>query len=236
MGFSYKFKTLRKGNSYDLRTQSKMSMHGNENTGEVETGMIEGSEENGIRFSSELVNERIKASLEPPHAQISARTEMMDRLIQSNSAKESTTASFRGFGHQYESPYSEGPRSSKFPAVAPLTTAGYSADNVLFVKWIEHRVRNSFTRASIKDFQQRLEVGDKSVKTKSYLIQHLSNRLNCSSAFLSVTKDTIQYARKQIVCFNCLSLSIMKSYCPWKTLLHQTQRRQSPSNPFTHFW
>ena len=90
-------------------------MHGDGNTGEAEMGMIEDSEENNIRVSPELVDERIKASLEPLHAQISALTEMMDRLIQSNSTKESTTASTRGFGYQYESPYSEGPGSSKFP-------------------------------------------------------------------------------------------------------------------------
>ena len=129
MSFFYKFRTLRSGNSYDLRTQPKISTHGDENTGEAETGIIEGSEENSIRFSPELVEERIKASLELLHAQISALTEMMDRLIQSNSTKESTTASSRGFVHQYESPYSEGPGSSKFSTVAPLTTAGYSPDN-----------------------------------------------------------------------------------------------------------
>ena len=78
MSFSCTFKTLRNGNSYDLRTQRKMSMHGDKNTGEAETGIIEGSEENSIKFSPELVHERIKASLEPLHAQISALTEMMD--------------------------------------------------------------------------------------------------------------------------------------------------------------
>ena len=65
-----------------------MSAHVQKATGEVETGIIEGNAENNIRFSPDLVNERIKASLEPLHAQISALTEMMDRLIQSISAKE----------------------------------------------------------------------------------------------------------------------------------------------------
>ena len=106
-----------------------MSTHGDENTGEAETGMIEGREENSIRFSPELVDETIKASLEPLHAQISTLTKMMDRIIQSNLTTESTTASSRGPGLQYESPYSEGPGSSKFPTVAPLTTAGYSRDS-----------------------------------------------------------------------------------------------------------
>ena len=137
MRFSYKFKTLRSGNSYDLRTQPKMSTHGDEITGEAEIGTIEGSEENSIRFFPELVDERIKASLEPLHAQISALTEMMDRFIQSNSPKESTTASSRGFGHQYESPYSEGPGSSKFPTLAPLITAGYSPDTCILLVFVK---------------------------------------------------------------------------------------------------
>ena len=128
MSFSCNLKTLRSGNSYDLRAQPGMTAHGDENAGEVETGIFEGSEENSIKFSPELVDERIKASLEPLHAQISALTEMMDRLIQSNSTAESTTASSRGPRHQCESPYSERPGSFKFPTVAPLATAEYSPD------------------------------------------------------------------------------------------------------------
>ena len=129
MSFSSDFKTLRSGNSYDLRTQPKMPTHGDENTGEAGPGIIEGIEESNIRFSPELVDERIKSSLERLHAQISALTEMMDRWIQSNSTTESTTVSTRGLGLQHELPYSEGPGSSKFPTVAPLTTAGYPPDN-----------------------------------------------------------------------------------------------------------
>ena len=68
MSLCNKFKTLRSGNSYELRSQPKMSTHGDENTGEADTGMIEGSEEKNIRFSPELVDERTKASLEPLHA------------------------------------------------------------------------------------------------------------------------------------------------------------------------
>ena len=81
-----------------------------------------------MRFSPELVDEKIKASLELLHAQITALTEMMDRLIQSNLAKEATTASSRGIRHQYELPYSEVPGSSRFPTVAPVITEGYSPD------------------------------------------------------------------------------------------------------------
>ena len=127
MIFSYKFKTLKSGNSYNLGTQPEMSAHKGETT-EVKTRIIECSEKNSMTFSPELVDERIKASLELLHAQITALTEMMDHLIQSYSAKETTTASSRGSRHQYESPNSGTSGSSRFPTVAPLTTTGYSPD------------------------------------------------------------------------------------------------------------
>ena len=57
-----------------------------------------------MRFSPSLIDERIKASLEPLHAQISALMEMMDPLIQSNLAKGPTTANSRETRHQHESP------------------------------------------------------------------------------------------------------------------------------------
>ena len=107
-------------------------MHGDENTAEAETGIIECSKENSIRLSPVLLDERIKADLEPLHAQMSALTEMTDRVIQSNSTTESTKASSRGPSHQHESPYSEGPGSSKFPTVAPSTTAVDSSDIPFF--------------------------------------------------------------------------------------------------------
>ena len=105
MSFSDKFKTLGSGHLYDFRTQPRMSARGDENTRVAEMEIIEGSDENGMRFSAELVNEKIKVSLEPLHAQITALTEIMDRLIQSNLAKETTTASSRGISHRNESPY-----------------------------------------------------------------------------------------------------------------------------------
>ena len=95
-------------------------------------GIVEGNEESNIGLSPELLDERIKASLEPLHAQISALTEMINRIFQSKLTTESTTANTRGLGLQHESPYSEGPGSSKFPTVAPLTTAGYSPDKSSF--------------------------------------------------------------------------------------------------------
>ena len=110
--------------------QIEMSAHEEEVTGEVERDTTEGNEENSVRFSRELVDERIKANLEPLHAQIAALTELMDRLIRSNSAREPTTVSTRETRYQYVLPYSRAPGSSRFPTVAPLTTTGYSPDTM----------------------------------------------------------------------------------------------------------
>ena len=87
-----------------------------------------------MKFSPELVDGRIKASPEPLHAQITALAEMMDRLIQSNSAKETTTVNSRGISRRYESPYSEVPGFFGFLMLAPLTTTGYSPDKLSLIK------------------------------------------------------------------------------------------------------
>ena len=129
MSDSYKFKTLRSRNSYDSRARIEVSAHEEEVTGEMEADATEGNEESSIRFSPDLVDERIKTSLELLRAQVSALTEMMDCLILSNSARETTTASSRGTRQRYESPFSGVPVSSSFPTVAPLTTTGYSLDS-----------------------------------------------------------------------------------------------------------
>ena len=70
-----------------------MSAHEKGVTGEVETGVSGRNEDNSVRFSPDLLDEKIMASLNPLHVQISAFREMMDRLIQVNSARELTTAS-----------------------------------------------------------------------------------------------------------------------------------------------
>ena len=73
--------------------------------------------------------EMIKANLEPMHAQISALTEMMVRLIQDSSAREFTTASIRKPRPKSQSFFAEAQGTSRFPPVALLTTTGYSHDS-----------------------------------------------------------------------------------------------------------
>ena len=97
-----------------------MSAHKEEVTGEVEVDATECKEQNSVKFSPDLVDERIKASLEPLHAQISPLPEMMDRLIQNNSARETTTVSTREIRYQYETLFNGAPGDSRFPTVHHL--------------------------------------------------------------------------------------------------------------------
>ena len=58
---------------------------------EAEIDASEQNDQTDTRFSPDMIEERIKANLEPLHAQVSASTELMDKLIQGNSARELTT-------------------------------------------------------------------------------------------------------------------------------------------------
>ena len=117
------------------RATIKISTHGRSNRRSGTTS----NEESSVRCSPDLVDERIKGSLKPLHAQISAPIEMTDRFIQSNSARETITASTRATRYQYESPFNGAPVASRFPTVAPLTTPAYSPDKVTGVTRASHQ-------------------------------------------------------------------------------------------------
>ena len=78
-----------------------------------------------------MIEKRIKENFESLYAQIFALTEMMDRLIPGNSAREFTTASTRELRLQSESFFAEPAGASRFQPIAPLTAAGYSPDTGL---------------------------------------------------------------------------------------------------------
>ena len=95
------------------------------------TDTKEQNDEGSARLSPDIIEERIKANLEPLHTQIFALTEMMDRFFQGNSAREFTTASTHEARPRPESPFAEAPRTSRFPPVVPFTAAGHSLCIVL---------------------------------------------------------------------------------------------------------
>ena len=123
MSFSYKSETLRSGNTYDSRALIEMSAHEEDVTEGTELNTNDENEENSVRFSPEMVDERIKENLETLHAQVFALTEMIDRLIQGDSVKEFITASTRELRNQPELPLAGTPGTFRFPTMAPLFTA-----------------------------------------------------------------------------------------------------------------
>ena len=132
MSFSHTYKTLRSGNTYKSHAHPEMYTHEEDTT--VEAGLYaneQNNQTNGI-FSPDMIEEKIKANLEPLCAQISPLRELMDRLIQGNSAREFMTASTRELRLQSESLFAEAPGASKFLPVAPLTTSRFSPDRLSF--------------------------------------------------------------------------------------------------------
>ena len=106
-----------------------MSAHEEEATEEMAIDLNERIDKNNASFSPDMIEENIKANLKPLHAQISALTETIASLIQGNSARIFTTSGTRKLRFESESLFTEAPGTSRFPPVAPLTTAGYSPDN-----------------------------------------------------------------------------------------------------------
>ena len=124
-----------------------MSAHEKEATGDVEADANEGNEENTVRFFPDIVKERVKASLEPLNARSSALTEMMDRLIESNSARGTTTASTQ-VPVRIALPGAMGTYRS--PTVAPFTTSDvHPTENDLNLK--DFDVLVNFLEASCRE-------------------------------------------------------------------------------------
>ena len=105
-----------------------MSTHEGEVVGEPKGSKVESE----VRFAPDLVDGRMKAYLEPLKAQISALTEMMDRLIQSNSARRTTRTSTYEARHLYESLHHEASGTARFPTVALFSAMGHSHDTEQF--------------------------------------------------------------------------------------------------------
>ena len=81
MNFSNTFKTLRSGNTYDSIAEQEISFHEEVKTAEIGINVNEENPENGVKFSPDMVGERIEAKVEMLHAQFSTLTELMVRFF-----------------------------------------------------------------------------------------------------------------------------------------------------------
>ena len=93
MSFYLEHTTLRSGNTYNLKTRPEMSAQDEQSTAASEPNLAERISKTNADFSDDSIEDRIKANLEPIHAQITVLAQMMDKLIKDNSAKAYSTAS-----------------------------------------------------------------------------------------------------------------------------------------------
>ena len=80
------------------------------------------------KLSPNSIEERIKANLEPLHAQIGTLTQIMNKLIQDISARLNPTADSRDRKFPSGSPLTDGPGTSKTLPFESLVNAVYSPD------------------------------------------------------------------------------------------------------------
>ena len=103
-----------------------MSAHEEQPNEASEADTAEWIDEVITEFSSNLIEETIKANLEPLYAQISTLTQMMNKMIKDNSARSNPTASFRDDRFPSESPLTDGAGTSSILPSTSLVTAAYS--------------------------------------------------------------------------------------------------------------
>ena len=107
-----------------------MSAHEEEATLATKVDATGRTDETSLDFLADIIPEKFKVNLEPLHAHISTLSQMMDRLIQGNSAREFTTASALENQFPSESPLTDRLGTSRTPPIAPMTATGYSLDNL----------------------------------------------------------------------------------------------------------
>ena len=130
MSFSNKYKTLKSGNIYKLYVLPEVSADEKETTEATQVDATDTNDVTNLGFSTDLIEEKVKANLEPLQAPIPALTQMMDRIIQGNSVRDFTTASTRKCQFPSELPLTDEPGTCQTPPTAPITTTGYSSHTV----------------------------------------------------------------------------------------------------------
>ena len=128
MSFFFEHRTLRSGNSHNLKTCRRMYAHKEQST---EVQSAKRNDEAGTECFPSSIGEKIKANLEPLNAQNSTLTQVMNKLIQDNSANLNPTAGPRDLQSPSESPFTGGPAISRFPPLESLMIAGYSPNILL---------------------------------------------------------------------------------------------------------
>ena len=113
MSFSLEHRTLISGIIYILKACPEMSAHQEQPNTASESHTAERIEEAVTEFSPDIIKERIKANLEPLHAQINILTQKMYKLFQGNSARTISAVGLRDHRFPSESPLTDRPSTSR---------------------------------------------------------------------------------------------------------------------------
>ena len=111
----------------NLFKMSPLEEHLNETS---ETHIVEQIDGTNTEVTPHVMDERIKANLEPLHAQITTLTQMMNKLREENLARTKLTAGCHDLRLQSEFPHTGEPGTSRTLPLLSTRTAGYSTDPI----------------------------------------------------------------------------------------------------------
>ena len=130
---------LSSGNTYNSHARQQIPALEEDTTVETELYASEKTDKTIARYSPDMIDENIKTNVEPLNAQISALTEMMDRLFQGNSAREFTTPTTRELRLQSQSPLVD----SRLPSCITADKRGILARQSRILSFTFHMSRNA---------------------------------------------------------------------------------------------
>ena len=137
-----------------------MSAHEKQSNAASESHKSVGIDKSSTGFAPNVIEERIKANLEPLHAQVSTLTQMMNQLIQGNSAKMNSTTGPRHCRFPSESLLIDDPGTFRTLSLTSLATAGYSPDRFTTFEnsfCSKHLYCYSFKRTKITELKIRFD-------------------------------------------------------------------------------
>ena len=136
MSVSPDCKTLGCSKTYSQKLRPKMSVNTENTIDSSKTRRVEQIDGNTNRISPELIEEMIRADLEPVNEQISTRLQLLNELIQANSAE--TTPMAGSLTHRLQ----VGPSFNR-EAWAPIGGTRSSPD-IFTLKYMRHFAGNGF--------------------------------------------------------------------------------------------
>ena len=132
MSLFLEHRTLRGDNCYTLKPRTGMSAHKELQNETTEMHSVERLDEAITEFSPDMIEEKIKANLEPLQAQVITLTQMINKRIQDSSTSTNPEAGSLDRLLPYGCPITDRPGTSSTLPLTWLVTAGLSLDSNLW--------------------------------------------------------------------------------------------------------